>query len=298
MLTSLLRCSLMLAVLLPARAADCCKNTVAMIESVKGQVTIWLPRATNEIAASGLEWLPAGTAVEVHQGSSATLILINGHHYELRAGAKATVAADGLSRTTGQVRELKPFPPIPKFVPIVDDGESAPGAVRFRGPNDPQDLYPRADAAALPSSLTLLFSPVREASAYDITLEDETGETLLRERTSSTSLAVPPDKLREGARYSWRVRAIGSAGVLGQGAAKFVTLSREDIGQRTQFSEALKDAVEASRLALLADVDLRLGLIAEARAEFQAALRLNPSDAAIQHALESRRLLSVERDSK
>ena len=298
MLKWLLRLSLILAVLLPARAADCCKNTVAMVESLKGQVTIRLPGATTDIVASGLEWLPAGTAVEVHRESSATLILINGHHYELRGGAKATVTADGLSRTTGLVRELKALPPIPKFVPIVDDAESVPGAVRFRGPNDPQDLYPRAGAAALASSLKLLFSPVRDASAYDVTLEDEAGQPLLSERTASTSLAVPPDKLRDGAHYSWHVRAIGSAGVLGQGAAEFVTLSREDIEQRTHFAQALAGVPEASRLALLADVDLRLGLIAEARAEFQAALRLNPSDAAIQGALESRRFLPAERGTK
>jgi hypothetical protein len=170
--------------------------------------------------------------------------------------------------------------------------------VRFRGPNDPQDLYPRAGAAALPSSLTLLFSPVREASIYEVTLEDESGEMLLRERSSSTSLAVPPDKLRDGARYSWRVRAIGSAGVLGEGAAAFVTISREDIEQRTQFAEALGETAEALRLALLADVDLRLGLIAEARAEFEAALRLNPSDAAIQRVLERVRLFSVYRGTR
>lgn len=298
MLKWLLRLSLMLAVLQPERAADCCKNTVAMIESVKGQVTIRLPGATTEIAASGLEWLPAGTALEVHHESSATLILINGHHYELRAGAKATVATDGLSYTAGPVRELKPLPPIPKFVPIVDDDESAPGAVRFRGPNDPQDLYPRNGVAALPSSVTLLFSPLREASAYDITLVDEAGETVLRQRTSSTSLVVPPDKLREGVHYSWHVRAIGSAGVLGQGAAEFVTLSRENIEERTRFAEALRDAPETSRLTLLADVDLRLGLIAEARAEFEAALRLNPSDAAIQRALARIGLLSVDKGAQ
>jgi len=38
-------------------------------------------------------------------------------------------------------------------------------------------------------------------------------------------------------------------------------------------------------LALLADVDFRLGLLREAQDEFLAALRLKPDEMAIQHAL-------------
>ena len=283
----ILRWLFLLAVVLPAPAADCCKGTVAVIETATGKVTMRPPSAATGTAVSGLEWVTADSILEVGHASTATLLLINGHRYELGAGSRATVTADGLSSVRGPVRELKPLPPLPKFVPIADGGDSAPGAVRFRGPNDPQNLYPHAGTAALPSSLTLRFSPVLDATAYDITLEDESGDVVLQERTVSVSLEVPPEKLRTGAHYSWHVRAIGSAGELGKGVADFVTLSPEDVEQRTHFAEALGETAEASRLALLADVDLRLGLLAEARAEFEAALRLKPDDAAIRRTLES-----------
>jgi hypothetical protein len=46
---------------------------------------------------------------------------------------------------------------------------------------------------------------------------------------------------------------------------------------------------DAATLALLAGIDLRLGLVAEACDEFSAALKQNPEDVTLQRALDSAR---------
>ena len=286
MLNRMLRWCVIAAGLCPALRAACCNGTVAVVESISGKATVRSPGAKNELALSGLEWLAAGATLHVGAKSTVTLILLNGHHYELRDGARATLTADALRGATGPVRELKPLPPIPQFAAIAGGGSSTTGAVRFRGPHDVQNLYPHAGTSALPASLILRFSAVQDALAYDVTLDDEAGETLLTNRATALSLEVPKDTLKAGTKYSWHVRAFGSTGLLGEGAAEFVTISAEDLERRERFAGAISETAEPLRLALLADVDLRLGLFAEAQAEFEAALRLKPGDAAIQSALE------------
>jgi hypothetical protein len=145
----------------------------------------------------------------------------------------------------------------------------------------------------------LSFAPLADASSYTVTLEDDEGNILLRVSTPATSVEVPGQALKPGSHYSWRVRAFGDAGVLGEGDAQFVTMSKDDMDRRAAFGTALnfeddptrlKDAATrpedaVMRLALIAGVDQQIGLLAEACDEFQTALGLRPSDPALQRAL-------------
>ena len=270
---------------LPLQAEDCCKNWIAVVESVTGQAKAQMPGAQNKVAVSALDLLPAGARIELSARSSAVIILSSGRRFELNQDAKAVVTAAALIESTGRIRELDRLPPIPKLEPIAGNAPEKAGATRFRNPSDVQDLYPR-DATALPESLKLSFSSVADASIYNVILEDDSGDTLLNLRTPATSIDVPDALLKSGSRYSWRVRAIGQAGVIAEAKAGFVTISSEDFAQRRDFAGALKSTDEASRLALLGYIDLRLGLLAEARKELGAALRLKPGDAAIQRILD------------
>jgi hypothetical protein len=92
--------------------------------------------------------------------------------------------------------------------------------------------------------------------------------------TRDTLVAVPEDALAAGIHYTWRVRAMGDAGELAEGGAEFTTLSSDSADQRANFAKGLETAGVAMRLALLADIDLRLSLLAEACDEFEEALRL------------------------
>jgi hypothetical protein len=224
--------------------------------------------------------------------------MVSGRTYELGDGAKATVSADALTAFNSQVRELKSLPPIPRLPALANTAADVPGATAIRGGSRVKNLYPHR-AAAIASRVKLSFAPLADASSYTVTLEDDEGNILLRVSTPATSVEVPGQALKPGSHYSWRVRAFGDAGVLGEGDAQFVTMSKDDMDRRAAFGTALnfeddptrlKDAATrpedaVMRLALIAGVDQQIGLLAEACDEFQTALGLRPSDPALQRAL-------------
>lgn len=267
-------------VLIPAVYADCCKDAVAVVASIKGTATAHVPGG-KKTSLSFLDWLPRGSIVELSKNGDAVLILLNGHRYELYGGSSAAVAADGVVQESGRVAEL-PLLPMPTYPPIADVG-TTPAAVRFRGSNDIQNLYPHSGTLALPSSVRLQFSPVHGAVAYDITIEED-GNEVMSLRDSSNSISVS-SSLKPGTRYAWKVHAISNSGVLAKGSAEFSTLSAANIEQRAAFAEALHSADDASRMALMGAIDLRLGLIAEACDEFEHAMQLRPGDDAVQRSL-------------
>jgi len=214
---------------------------------------------------------------------------LNGCRYELGSRAKAKVMADSLDYASGPVRQLEPLPPIPRVVPLVGNSRQIAAAVRVRAPrgSDIQGLYPRGGLAALPSPTKLSFNEVVGASSYLVQLEDENEREQLNLRTKSTNVVIPDGTLKAGNRYSWRVLAFGPAGVIAEGVAGFVTISGEDLQRRADFAKATEGTPDkALGLALRAEVDFRLGLLREAQDEFVAALRLNPNEMAIHHALD------------
>jgi hypothetical protein len=278
---------LIAGMLIPISGADCCKDAAAVVSSLTGAATISLPGA-KVMQLSKFDWLPKESIIELSKEASAILILLNGHQYELRAGAKAKLTAEGLMRLggVGKVQELQPLGPMPKFTPIADV-ETTAAAVRVRGSRI-QNLYPHLGTLALASNVTLRFSAVAGASLYDIALEED-GDEILNLRDTSTSVPVPGNLLKPGMQYSWRVQAIGNSGVLAAAAAEFTTISQGSVQERDAFADALKRTDDASRLALMGAIDLRLGLIAEACEEFGQAQRLKPGDAELQRSLDSAR---------
>jgi serine/threonine protein kinase len=276
-----------LFVLLPLHAADCCKGSIAVIASLSGEARIHDPVTQKRTAAASLDWLQPGVTLDVGTGSSATVILLNGRRYELRAGARATVTADGLTGSSGPVSELERLPPIPKATPLADRTANTSGAVRLRGATPIRNMYPREGMTALPNGLQLSFASIPEASIYRIDLKDAEGNTLDNIQTAANHVAIPSGTVRPGATYFWHVRAIGSMGVVGEGEATFAIISEQNAQQREALAKVLLASREdASAVALLAGVDWRLGLLEEARQGLNAALRLRPGDAAILHALE------------
>lgn len=258
----------------------------AVVESISGHATIIAPGARAKVAISSYDLLIAGTTIEVGAGSRLTLFFWNGRHYELGAGAKSTVASDTLTHMAGPVRQLESLPPISKPAPIAKNSATGFAAPSIRGPKI-QNLSPRNGVAELPDAVTLSFTSLTEASIYNILLEDDNEIALLNLKTTSPNLAVPPGTLKPGSSYHWRVRTVDAIGTVTQGSADFVTLPAEAIDQRAAFAKAVKLSPEnAAALALMGDVDLRLGLIREAQDELSAALKLNPEDAGVRRALD------------
>jgi hypothetical protein len=161
------------------------------------------------------------------------------------------------------------------------------GAIRVRSGSDLhfRNLYPNGESVAIPESTVLRFAPIEGASRYRVELEDESGKTVFDAETPLSAVTVPVGILRPGSRYYWKVRTIERSGPSVRGESDFTTLGEEDIRRRAAVSAVLMKKGDTESLALMAEIDHRLGLLMEAREGFQAALAKAPEDAALQRAL-------------
>jgi hypothetical protein len=202
----------------------------------------------------------------------------------------ATLSIAGPKADSGTIRPLDPVPPIPRlaFTAAGSKPGMRSGAVRIRGaqPGRISFLYPRAETAALPDSTVLRFSPVSGAARYGVVLANQAGSTIFETETQSAQVTVPAGVLRPGARYFWKVRTVETTGPGASGESEFMTLSTDEINLRASFKARMETAGDAESLAFLAEIDRRLGLLLEARDEFQAALAKSPSDPALRRILE------------
>ncbi|HEX5228335.1 MAG TPA: hypothetical protein VFW44_11520 [Bryobacteraceae bacterium] len=278
---------LALVILAAPAFADCCNNSIAVIAQLSGKATVRAPGARALKTAAALDWLGDGETLEVAPRSQAVLILVNGHRYELSAGATLTVAANAAPKITGTARELPALPPIPRLAAVAAESAPTSGAGALRGGGAMTGLYPRAGTLALAEKVNLRYAAVPKTESYHVSLENETGMVLLNVTTESTEVPVDSAALQAGTRYSWRVRALRSGTEIAAGTEEFTTLSAENSLRREEFASAL--GASPSSLAVIADVDLRLGLISEACDEFTEALKQKPDDAVLRQALESAR---------
>jgi len=261
-------------------------QSAAVVESVSGIVRAGPPGGPVR-GVNSLDWLAPGEALEVAAKSSVTLVLLNGSRYRLGGAARATVTAGSLQGVRGPVELLSKLPPLPSIASIAGGVARASGAVRFRNPSKIGSFYPREGVVVLPDLARLSFSTVARASIYQVDLIDEDENSLLRRRTVNGSVEVPPGVLRPGSRYSWRVRALGDIGVIAEAGAAFSTIGETELQARANFADMLRQvAGGAAALAVLGEIDFQLGLIEEARREFQAALELQPGDLQYRSALQ------------
>jgi hypothetical protein len=282
---------LLLAALLAALTATAQERTaeaVSVVTSVSGNATLSAP-TNRKGPVSRFDWLPAGAVLATDQGSSVTLIFADGSRYEIGERSRITVTPGGPKPLGNTVHRLEGIPPIPRLAALADAQHlgARSGAIRVRQGSGMrvQDLYPNATSASIPDNTSLRFAPVEGASRYRVELEDDTGKTVLDMQTALTTLAVPHGILRPGSAYYWKVRTVERVGPSVHGESEFATLSQEDLQRRAALQAALQQQGDASSLATLADVDRRLGLWAEAREGFLAALAKAPNDAAIAKAL-------------
>jgi hypothetical protein len=264
----MLREAAMFWLILPALGAP----NAALIAFLSGTVTIG-----QSTRASSFDWVAEGAVLSVGEKSKAVLILMNGRRFEMAANARATVGPAELSRTSGPVHEIDPLPPMPRPAAL-QVGTDTAGAARFRGATKIPELCPREGMAVRSDAAKLSFQRVAGARTYQVVLEDEEGNAILNQQTSSIEILLP--SLHAASRYYWRVRAMGEAGVIAEDRAAFVTLSEEQMRMRQAFAKAAAD-----NPGLLAEVDFESGLVREALDEFRAALGKDPGDAASERGL-------------
>ena len=266
-----------------AAAAAAGGEPVAIVYSLSGSAWIQ-PSSGARQKAERFAWLSADASVDVGAGSTLLLAFVGGSRYELGPGARATLASDGTLRApTGPVRPLASVPPLPRLAPLAERPPTRAGALRIRGTRI-AGLYPHLDASAIPDQAVLSFEPLPGSTGYKVQVEDESGNAVFSAETQTASILVSPGVLRPASRYHWTVRSLGGTAA-GRGDADFETASAETLASREALRSSLQGGGDAASLALLAEVDARLGLLKEAREGFRAALARSPGDASLEAAL-------------
>lgn len=262
-------------------------QALAVVAGLSGSASVATPPAMKTEPARLFAWLPAGATIEVGPGSRVTLAFLDGSRCELLERSRGRVRAGGLDSVSGSQRVLDRVPPLPHLAAIAREAEpgTQSAAIRIRAGERIRQLYPAGGAMSLADSTVLRFSPVHEAAGYVVEVEDEMGRTVFQAQTQAPSVAVSGGILKPGSSYYWRVRTLEAIGPARRGEARFATLAGEDTRLRAALREALEPKGEVESLALLAEVDRRLGLLSEAREGLRAALARAPEDESLRQAL-------------
>jgi hypothetical protein len=258
----------------------------AIVSALSGSAVIRQAGGNTLSPIACFDWIAPGSQIEVTAGSRLVLVLLTGTRFELLSGSTASVSASGLTKRSGEIRQLASVPAIPRvegISPSVRPGAS-PGGVRLRG-EQIAGLYPSADSVTLAGATVLSFSPVKGASRYRVTVEDRRGAPVFSQDTESTDLALPSGRLRPAATYYWKVETLDRIGGAAEGQSGFATLSANGERARRTLNLALEADGDARSLALLAEIDRKLGLLREARERLRGAAAKAPDDTEIQQAL-------------
>ena len=270
----------------PSSAAGPTKAPAAIVYTLSGAATQVGPTPSRH--SIGLfDCLSAGAVLEVAPGARLSLAFASGKRWLLGGGARVTLGAKDLKSRIGDVRALPDVPTLPPLAPIREDDHAGTlaGAVRIRAERI-TGLYPRQGTAALAGAAVLRFAPADGGGKYRVEVQDRRGNVVFGAATAATEVSLPAGLLKPGLRYHWTVRTLERAGPVATGEADFATLAAKIAGQREKLRRAVESAGESAALALLAEVDRGLGLLAEARDELRTAIQSSPGDAALAKALE------------
>ncbi len=258
---------------------------VAIVYSLAGEASLAAPHAARRPLRL-FDRLGAGTTVQVGPGARLALAFVTGRRYELGERSRVTLGAKDLATRSGPVRALPRVPPLPRISPIAakDRPGAKAGAVRIRA-ESLTDLYPDRGATALAEKTVLRFQPVAATRGYRIEVQDDRGRSVFATETADSTVRLPAGILQPGRRYRWWVSTVERAGPVARGEAELVTLPQRTAEAREALRQAVEAAADGSLLALLAEVDRSLGLLAEAREEFRAALQESPGDTTLAETL-------------
>jgi hypothetical protein len=254
---------------------------VALVYSLAGEAALVVPTQSRRPLRLFAR-LPAGATVEVAAGSRLAMAFANGLRYELGERSRVRLGPAGLAARSGPVRPLPRVPPLPRILPIAEEDQAGPraGAVRVRTERI-AGLYPCHGAAVLAGATGLRFQPVDGAVRYQVEVHDRQGNVVFETETPFSVVDLPAGALQPGRRYGWTVRTVERVGPVAKGEAEFVTLLARSAVEREALRRAVEAAGDGASLALLAEVDRSLGLLAEARDELREAVRASPKDAAL-----------------
>jgi hypothetical protein len=267
------------SMLLPAE-----EPAAGVLESVSGTATVTYPDR-HSARAQVFDWLTPGTLIQTGPAARVLIVLENGQRYELSKSSRARLEKGSLHRIAGNLRPLPALAAMPKLAAIADTlSTTRGGVVRIRGPKL-KHCYPVANAAILSSRPVLTFEPIPAVTSYLIEIENDEGTVIHRTQSSGTPVTLAAGILKPGSKYYWEVRGVVSEADGPQCGAGFSVLPLEDETRRAALETAVRKAGDPDSLALLAEIDRRLGLLREARDEFTGALEVTSTPETIRPVL-------------
>ena len=258
------------------------KPLAALISDLTGEVSLKSPAAGPATKAQRFDAIPVGTTLEVGPGARAEIVLAGGQRFEFGPKARATITARQLTSTSGPITELPSVPALPGIVALDQSRpKGGPGGVRVRGTLI-TGLRP-FQTVTLAERTTIRFNPVAGASRYAVEIENDAGRRIFVAGSTTPEVVVPAGVLAPETSYYWTVQTLDKFGGAARGTSEFTTLSAEDALVRRALRRSLE--ADGGGLALLAEIDRRLGLYDEALDGFRAALAKSPDDVAVQQAV-------------
>jgi hypothetical protein len=257
------------------------KPIAGLISELSGGASIRPTDGAGGGRAQRFDTIAVGAILEIGPQSRAVIVLSGGQRFELGPNARATIAEKHLTSTSGPIAELPPLPPLPRLVALDESRpKGPPGSVRLRD-TAISGLRP-SHGVTLAERTVLRFTPVRGASRYGAEIANEAGTRVFAAESTTPEVIVPAGVLEPEARYYWTVQTLDKLGAVARGASEFRTLSVQDARVRQALRRSLEAEGDGGALALVAEVDRRLGLHQEALDGFRAALAGRPDDLVLQ----------------
>lgn len=278
----------------PARGAPAEPTPVAILATVEGEVRLSTVNAP-ERTPQRFERLMADAVVRTGASGRALVVFRTGVRVMVESSSRVRIDEGRAEALTGTATTLEPVPTVPLVAPVSGAGTTIT-AVRIRG-GDLAVLEPAAGATTIADATVLAFAPA-SAAAHEVVVEGPDGAVVYQTRAAAGRVVVPRGTLRPGTRYRWRVRGATAAGFAVDGGGDFDTLAESLARDRARLRAALAGADLASD-ALLAEIDLSLGLWSEALASFRRVQHGAAADAVIDERvafLEQRLAPRVPRD--
>src|SRR5262249_5792619 len=133
-------------------------------------------------------------------------------------------------------------------------------------------IYPRDGGAIQTDDSILRFTPVENAKTYKVAIENENGDVVFSQESSSPEIHIPRGTLVQNASYDWRVQADDEAGTFAWGGASFRTISEPESKVRKELQSYATSMNDSSSWSLLAELDMQMGLWWDARADIDRAV--------------------------
>jgi hypothetical protein len=248
-----------------SRPVDTPEMPVGIVISLKGAAWATSP-STPRQPLKAFDWVVIDTVIEVGRSSAVTIVFVNGARYDLGSQSRARTTSSSLIDRSGSVRQLPTLPPLPQVAPIAERASTTSGAVRIRGGRWP--MFPSAPAAGVASATVLRFARLPQSQRYEIEVVDDLNSVVFATETSATIVAVPAGKLEPERTYRWRVRALDGTEEMA-GEESFATLSGDQAASRQMLASRAAAVNDPALWALLGILDLRLGLLIDARTELR-----------------------------